>query len=53
MYNTWGVGVVEARERLTIGGQARTDLDVMELPRPTFEALLTRPDMKDIAARRV
>ncbi|MBA3964952.1 MAG: hypothetical protein H0X47_04140 [Nitrospirales bacterium] len=44
--NGWGVPVVEARKTLRVGGKPRFDLNVMEIPRPSFKALLERPDMK-------
>ncbi len=44
--NGWGVPVVEAHKTLRVGGKPRFDLNVMEIPRPSFKSLLERPDMK-------
>ncbi|MCA9499110.1 MAG: hypothetical protein KC588_07935 [Nitrospira sp.] len=44
--NGWGVPVVEAHKTLRVGGKPRFDLNVMELPRPSFKALLERPEIK-------
>lgn len=49
--NGWGVPVVEAHKRLRIGGVPRFDLNVMEMPRPSFKALLQRPDMRKFLDR--
>lgn len=49
--NGWGVPVVEAHKRLRIGGIPRFDLNVMEMPRPSFKALLQRPDMREFLER--
>jgi hypothetical protein len=47
VFNGWGVPVVEAHKILRIGGKPRFDLNVMELPRPSFKALLERPGMRE------
>jgi hypothetical protein len=46
VYNAWGVPVVEAAQRLRVGGKPRFDLNTLELPRPSFEDLVQRPEMK-------
>lgn len=46
VFNGWGVPVVAASRTLQIGGKPRFDLNVMELPRPTFQTLAARPDVK-------
>jgi hypothetical protein len=43
VFNAWGVPVVEADERLRLGGIARFDLNVMDVPRPDFDRLLQNP----------
>ena len=48
VFNGWGVPVVDAKEDLRIGGRARFDLNVMDIPRPPFEALLERPESKKL-----
>ena len=44
VFNAWGVPVVDALKTLRIGGKPRFDLNVMEMPRPAFQALLKRPE---------
>jgi len=46
VFNAWGVPVVEATPNLRVGGKPRFDLNTMELPRPSFENLMQRPEMK-------
>ncbi len=48
VFNGWGVPVVDAKEDLRIGGRARFDLNVMDIPRPPFEALLRRPESQKL-----
>lgn len=48
VYNGWGVPVVEAGKTLVVGGALQADLLTMELPRPPFEALVQRPEMKPV-----
>ncbi|BAW97062.1 hypothetical protein NIES970_20070 [[Synechococcus] sp. NIES-970] len=48
VFNGWGIPVVEAGERLRIGGRPRFDLNVMELPRPAFEVLLKQPETQKL-----
>ncbi len=48
VFNGWGIPVVEATERLRIGGKPRFDLNVIELPRPSFELLLKQPETQRI-----
>ncbi|MEQ1930699.1 MAG: hypothetical protein ABL957_09220 [Parvularculaceae bacterium] len=50
VYNAWGVPVVEARKNLVIGGRPNLALLKMELPRPSFDALAARPEMKAFMA---
>lgn len=50
VYNAWGVPVVEARNDLVIGGAPKISLLTMELPRPPFEELVRRPEMKEFIA---
>ena len=45
--NGWGVPVVEAHKTLRIGGKPRFNLNVMDLPRLSFHALLKRPGMRE------
>lgn len=47
VFNGWGVPVVEALKTLQIGGKPRFDLNVMEMPSPSFKALVQRPDLQD------
>jgi len=51
VYNGWGVPVVEARKGLVIGGRPDLSLLKMELPRPSFEALAGRPEIKELMGR--
>lgn len=44
VFNGWGVPVVEAHKALRIGGKPRFDLNIMEMPSPSFKALLTSPE---------
>ena len=46
VYNGWGVPVVSAKEKLRIGGKARFDLNVMEIPRPSFESVMENPELR-------
>ncbi|MBU6318633.1 MAG: hypothetical protein KGS00_03190 [Alphaproteobacteria bacterium] len=46
VFNAWGVPVVEASPRLRVGGKPRFDLNVMEVPRPSFDQLIRRPEIK-------
>jgi len=46
VFNAWGVPVVDVRNSLRIGGQPRFDLNVMEIPQPSFETLLQRPEIR-------
>lgn len=46
VFNGWGVPVVEASKRLVIGGRPRFELNVMEVPRPSFDELLLNPDVE-------
>ncbi|MBV5257895.1 hypothetical protein FLX56_05610 [Synechococcus moorigangaii CMS01] len=48
VFNGWGIPVVEASEKLWIGGRPRFDLNVMELPRPSFELLLKQPETQKL-----
>ncbi|WP_188150816.1 hypothetical protein [Teredinibacter waterburyi] len=48
VYNAWGVPVVEVLKELKIGGKPRFDLNVMEIPRPSFEQIMQREDFKEI-----
>lgn len=50
IYNGWGVPVVKASRTLRMGGKPRFDLNVMELPRPPFQALLQRAELKEFLA---
>ena len=50
VYNGWGVPVVEAGKNLVIGGVLKVDLLTMELPRPPFDAIIERPEMKAVLA---
>ena len=51
VFNAWGVPVVEAHETLRIGGKPRFDLNVIEMPRPSFESLMKRQDMRAFLQR--
>lgn len=46
VFNAWGVPVVEAAPSLRVGGKPRFDLNVMEIPRPAFDQLIRRPEIK-------
>ena len=45
IYNGWGVPLASMEERLDFGGKPRFDVNVMDMPRPSFDALLERPDV--------
>lgn len=47
VFNAWGVPVVSAKEKLRIGGKARFDLNIMEIPRPSFESVMTNPELRE------
>lgn len=51
VHNGWGIPVVEARKGLVIGGRPDLSLLKMELPRPPFEALASRPEIKALIGR--
>ena len=51
VFNGWGVPVVGAHKALRIGGKPRFDLNIMEMPRPSFKALLQRPSMREYVNR--
>lgn len=51
VHNAWGVPVVEARKNLVIGGRPNLSLLKMELPRPSFDALAARPEMRELIAK--
>lgn len=46
VYNGWGVPIVEAVEHLRMGGRGRPDVNIMEIPRPSFDALIERPEVQ-------
>ncbi|WP_447968997.1 hypothetical protein [Nitrospira sp. M1] len=46
VFNAWGIPVVDVQKTLRIGGKPRFDLNVMEVPRPSFETLLQRPEIR-------
>jgi len=48
MYNGWGVPIVEAREHLRMGGIPRADVNIMEFPRPSFDAIIQRPEVQQM-----
>lgn len=48
VFNAWGVPVVDAKEDLRVGGRPRFELNVMDIPRPSFEALMQRPEARQI-----
>ncbi len=48
VYNGWGVPLVDAEKHLVFGGKPRFDLNVMDVPRPEFDAVLRRPEVTRI-----
>jgi hypothetical protein len=51
VYNAWGVPVVAVTPALRTGGKPRFDLNVMEIPQPSFDQLIQRPEVKAQIAR--
>ena len=50
VFNGWGVPIQSVEKGLRIGGKPRFDLNVMEVPRVPFQALMSRPEMKKLMA---
>ncbi len=48
IYDAWGFPVVQARSKLVVGDVSNVDLLTMELPRPRFEQLIKRPEIKKL-----
>ncbi|MDH5548034.1 MAG: hypothetical protein OEZ43_20850 [Gammaproteobacteria bacterium] len=46
VYNGWGVPLVSADKTLEFGGKPRFDLNVMDIPGQSFDALLQNPDVQ-------
>ena len=51
VFNGWGVPVVDIRKGIKVGGKPRFDLNVMDVPQPSFEELIQRPEMKQLMER--
>ena len=50
IFNGWGVPIQSLEKGFRIGGKPRIDLNVMEVPRVPFKALMSRPEIKQLMA---
>ena len=50
VFNGWGVPVVDVRKGIKVGGKPRFALNVMDIPQPSFEQVMQRPEMKKLLA---
>lgn len=46
VFDAWGFPVIQARQKLVVGDTSNVSLLTMELPRPRFERLIKRPEIK-------
>lgn len=46
IFDAWGFPVVQANQKLVVGDVSNVSLLTMELPRPRFERLIKRPEIK-------